>query len=142
MKKHKILIAVIALILLCAVLFLTLARPAVRVVQVADGNGGAKWDVTVTALSFRQYYASSVCSVERLENGTWKACTVNPGMENVKTGMYLISLNCPGKKKTVISDLGFLYDLSAPGRYRVTVSLSREESFIDPIQISREFLVR
>ena len=141
MKKPKIILLVVSVLLLGAVLFLLLARPAVRVVQETDGSKEAKWNVKVTALSFRRYHASPVCAVEKQENGAWKACAVNPGMEDVKTGLYLILLDRPGKSAAVFSDLSRVWDLSAPGRYRVTVSLSRDEEFTDPIEIKREFSV-
>ena len=141
MKKQKLILVILSALLLCAVIFLLLARPAVRVVQETDGGKAAKWNVTVTALSFRRYHASSACTVEKEENGAWKACAVNPGMEDVKTGLYLILLDRPGKTAAVFSDLGRVWDLSAPGRYRVTVSLSRDERFTDPIEIKREFSV-
>ena len=51
-------------------------------------------------------------------------------------------LNNPGKTFMPFPDMGYVYDLSAPGRYRVTVRLSRDVKWTDTFTLTREFSVK
>ena len=142
MKKPVKILLIVSAVLVCTVLFLTLARPLIRVTKESDETGKVKWNVTATGLSFREFYLTTPWQVEKLENGEWKACSFNPGMENVKDGLHLWCLNYPGMTRRIQTDFGFVFDLSEPGKYRVVVNVGKDDRFVNSYTVSREFSVK
>ena len=139
MKKSVKILLVVSVVLISAVLFFILAKPFVRVIKEEDEKGNVKLNVKVTALSFRSYYATDVIAVEKLENGEWEEC---PVIKVVHSRLALMPLNYPGKTYTVFGDIGFVYDISAPGQYRVKMELSRDDRWTDTFTVTREFRVK
>ena len=139
MKKPIKLWLIIATVVIAVVLFLALAGPVVRVVQEAGEKGKVQWNVKVTALSFHLYNASQRVAVEKLENGEWQDCSV---IKNYNSSLSLMPLNYPGKTYTVFWDIGSFFDISIPGRYRVTVTLGRDDKMTDTFTLTREFRVK
>ncbi len=139
MKKSVKLLLCLAPVVIAVVLFLALAKPLVRVVKEEDEKGNVKWNVMVTALSFRLYHATDVVVVEKFENGEWTECPVK---NVVHSRLSLMPLNYPGKTYTVFWDIGTFFDISAPGRYRVTVTLGRDDKMTDTFTLTREFRVK
>ena len=146
MKKSVKILLVLSVVLIAAALFLLFARPLVRVVKERNEKGNIKWNLVITGLSFREFHAgdpldSNFYKFEKLENGEWKACAFTPEGENVRSGLYLWYFNHPGMTRAVFPDFGFVYDLSAPGKYRVLVTIGNDVKFEHSFTLTRQFRV-
>ena len=141
MKKRRLALLLLPVLLLAGILWLAFARPTVRVEKTIRTDGGACWNVVAVARSFRAFQTSPGSrSVEKWEDGEWKPCGFVPGEIGEMIQFHMISLNIPGQKAVISKDIGSVYDLSSPGRYRVSVDIYPDggEAFI----IFREFTVR
>ena len=143
MKIKRWLFLTIPFAFLLIGLVLAFAKPMIRVTQETDETGKTIWNVVAVGLSFRQFFISpDIDSVEIYENGEWKPCPFNPGMENTKSGMYLISLNQPGEKKSIFKKLDFVFNLSAAGHYRVGLTVYTDIDEEKSFRVVCEFRVR